>query len=99
MLFVLLGFDRDGSLETRLAARSGHLARLVQLQNEARLVVGGPMPRHAIASLPDAGFTGTLLVAEFPTIDAARSWLADDPYVKAGVFARTEVYPFVQARF
>ena len=99
MLFVLIGYDREDALEMRLAARAAHLARAASLQREGRLLIGGPLTRHAAASLPDAGFAGSCLIAEFATLDEARSWLAEDPYSKAGVFARTEVHPFVQARF
>lgn len=94
MLYIIIGEDRPGSLEARLAARPAHLERLTQLQQEARLILAGPCP--AIDS-PDpglAGFSGSLIVAEFASLEAARAWADADPYVAAGVYAQVTVKPF-----
>lgn len=94
MLYVLMGEDVPDSLEKRKAARPGHLARLEQLRDEGRLIVVGPMPAIDAADPGPAGFTGSLVVAEFGSLAEAEAWLADDPYVKEGVFASTSVRPF-----
>lgn len=94
MLYSIIGNDVEGSLDNRLQARPLHLARLEQLQAEGRLVLAGPNP--AIDS-PDpgvAGFSGSLIVAEFDSLEAAEQWAAADPYVKAGVYASVTVKPF-----
>lgn len=94
MLYVLQGEDAPGSLETRLAVRPAHLARLEALRDEGRLIVAGPMPAIDSPDPGPAGFTGSLVIAEFDTLDAAQQWLAADPYVTEGVFARTSVQPY-----
>lgn len=94
MLYVLMGEDVPDSLEKRMAARPGHLARLEQLRDEGRLIVVGPMPAIDAVDPGPAGFTGSLVVAEFGSLAEAEAWLADDPYVKEGVFASTSVRPF-----
>lgn len=96
MLYVLIGEDAPQSLEKRRAARPAHLARLQALQDEGRLILAGPMPAIDAADPGPAGFSGSLIVAEFGSQAAASAWLADDPYVAAGVFGRTEVRPFKQ---
>lgn len=96
MLYAIIAADRPGSLPARLAARPAHLERLRALQDEGRLVLAGPHP--AIDSLEpgEAGFTGSLIVAEFPDLEAARAWADDDPYRSAGVYADVQVKPFKQ---
>lgn len=94
MLYVLVGEDRPDSLERRLAARPAHLARLQNLQAEGRMVLGGPMPAIDSPDPGPAGFSGSLIVAEFESLPAAEAWLAADPYVATGVFASTWVRPF-----
>jgi uncharacterized protein YciI len=96
MLYAIIATDVANSLENRLAARPAHLLRLQQLQNEARLVLAGPHP--AIDSLDPgaAGFTGSLIVAEFDSLNAAQSWADADPYCAAGVYAAVVVKPFKQ---
>ena len=94
MLYVLVGEDRPDSLPQRLAARPAHLARLRALQAEGRMVLGGPMPALDTPDPGPSGFSGSLIVAEFDSLTAAQIWLAEDPYVAAGVFANTWVRPF-----
>lgn len=94
MYYVMIGEDAPGTLETRMAVRPAHLARLEALRDEGRVLLGGPMPAIDAADPGPAGFAGSLIVAEFPTQADAERWLADDPYVKQGVFARTIVRPF-----
>lgn len=80
-----------------MAARPKHLARLQQLQSEGRLLVAGPNP--AIDSLHpgEAGFTGSVIIAEFPDLDSAQSWANQDPYIAAGVYESVSVSPFIRA--
>ncbi|ANQ84893.1 YciI family protein [Azoarcus olearius] len=94
MLYVLLGEDAPGSLEKRLAVRPAHLARIEALRDAGRLVLGGPMPAIDSPDPGPAGFAGSLIVAEFASLTEAEEWLAADPYVTEGVFARTSVRPF-----
>lgn len=96
MLYVIFGEDADGSLEKRLAVRAAHLERLRALQDEGRLVLAGPCPAIDAPDPGPAGFSGSLIVAEFDSLEQARAWAAADPYVVAGVFARTSVRPFRQ---
>lgn len=94
MLYALIGEDAPGSLETRLAVRPEHVARLEALRDEGRLLLAGPMPAIDSPDPGPAGFTGSLVVAEFDSLASAERWLAEDAYVKHGVFARTIVRPF-----
>ncbi len=94
MLYVLVGEDTPDSLEKRLAARPAHLLRLQALQAEGRLILGGPMPAIDAPDPGPAGFSGSLIVAEFESLRDAQAWLAADPYVATGVFAKTWVRPF-----
>lgn len=94
MLYLIYGTDLEHSLEQRLAVRPQHLERLRQLQDEGRLLIAGPLPAIEAEDPGPAGFTGTLVIADFDDRDAAESWVASDPYVTAGVFARVEVKPF-----
>jgi hypothetical protein len=92
MLFMLLGQDRPDSAERRKAARPAHLARIRALVDAGRVALAGPLPA---SDRPDeARMTGSLIVAEFGSLDEARQWLAADPYVTDGVFAETTVLPF-----
>ncbi|AEV27223.1 MULTISPECIES: YciI family protein [Azospira] len=94
MLYIIIGEDRPGSLEARLAARPAHLERLTQLQQEARLILAGPCPAIDSPDPGPAGFSGSLIVAEFASLEAARAWADADPYVAAGVYAQVTVKPF-----
>ncbi len=94
MYYAIIGHDHEGSLEKRLAARPAHLARLQHLQQEGRLLLAGPFPAIDSVDPGPAGFTGSLIVAEFTDLDTARAWADADPYVSAGVYARVTVQPF-----
>ncbi|MDP1981583.1 MAG: YciI family protein [Sulfuritalea sp.] len=96
MLYAIVGEDVPNSLEQRLAARPAHLARLVELEAAGRMVAGGPFPAIDSADPGPAGFTGSLIVAEFESLAAAQAWADADPYVAAGVYARVTVRPFKQ---
>lgn len=97
MWYAIIGDDVPGSLEARLAARPEHLARLQALLAEGRLLIAGPCPAIDSPDPGPAGFAGSLIVAEFASQAEAESWLAADPYVTQGVFARTLVRPFKKA--
>jgi len=86
--------DINGSLAQRMAARPAHLERLKALQNEGRLLLAGPFPAIDNIDPGSAGFSGSLVVAEFDSLEAANIWADDDPYVIAGVYARVIVKPF-----
>ncbi len=94
MLYAILGRDTPDSLERRLAARPTHLARLNALLDEGRLVLAGPLPTIDSPDPGAAGFQGSLVVAEFATLEEARRWADADPYTTAGVYATVDVYPF-----
>ena len=94
MLYAVIAQDREDSLADRLQARPAHLERLKALQAEGRLVLAGPHPAIDSPDPGDAGFSGSLVVAEFPSLDAARTWAEADPYVTAGVYAQVTVKPF-----
>jgi hypothetical protein len=94
MWYALIGEDAPGSLEARMAARPEHLARLQALNAEGRLLIAGPCPAIDSPDPGPAGFAGSLVVAEFASQGEAERWLAEDPYVRQGVFARTTVRPF-----
>jgi uncharacterized protein YciI len=94
MLYVIVGNDVSNSLELRKNARPAHLARLQKLQDEGRLILAGPCPAIDANDPGLAGFTGSVIVAEFTSLAAAQTWANDDPYVKAGVFHQVTVKPF-----
>jgi uncharacterized protein len=94
MYYAIIARDAKDSLNARLAARPAHLARLRALQDEGRLLLAGPHPAIDSDDPGPAGFTGSLVVAEFPDLEIARAWAAEDPYVAAGVYAAVEVKPF-----
>lgn len=94
MLYTIIGHDDADSLDKRIAARPAHLARLQTLQNEGHLLLAGPFPAVDAVDPGAAGFTGSLIVAEFPSLQAAQEWAAADPYAAAGVFRQITVQPF-----
>jgi len=94
MWYAIIGQDVSNSLDKRIAARPAHLARLQVLQEEGRLLLAGPFPAVDAADPGAAGFTGSLIVAEFASLQAAREWADADPYVAAGVYRQTTVQPF-----
>jgi uncharacterized protein len=94
MLYAIFGNDVPDSLDQRLAARPAHLARLQALQNEGRLILAGPFPAVDAIDPGVAGFSGSLIVAEFASLAAAEAWVQADPYVAAGVYAQVAVRPF-----
>ncbi len=96
MLYAIIGEDVPDSLEKRLSVRPAHLQRLQTLKDEGRLVLAGPHPAIDADNPGDAGFTGSLIVAEFADLDHAKSWANSDPYIAAGVYARVLVKPFKQ---
>ena len=94
MLYAVISEDRAGSLADRLQARPAHLARLEQLLEAGRLVLAGPHPAIDSPDPGPAGFSGSLVVAEFASLEDAQAWADADPYVAAGVYARVTVKPF-----
>ncbi len=94
MLYMIHGTDSADSLQPRLAARPAHVARLKQLQDQGRLLLAGPLPAVDSNDPGPAGFSGSLIVAEFDSLTAARAWADADPYVAGGVYTRVEVKPF-----
>ena len=96
MLYAILGEDVAGSLDKRLAARPAHLARLEALQAEGRMVLAGPCPAIDSPDPGPAGFSGSVIVAEFASLADAQAWADADPYVAAGVYAKVTIKPFKQ---
>ena len=96
MLYMIVGIDTENSLEKRLSVRPDHVARLKALQNEGRLVMAGPNPAIDTTDPGEAGFTGSLIVAEFESLEVASAWANDDPYIKAGVYQDVMVKPFIK---
>lgn len=96
MLYVIWAQDVVNSLESRMAARPDHVARLKQLVDQGRLIIAGPMPAVDSPDPGEAGMTGSMIVAEFTSLDAAKKWAQDDPYVAAGVYAEVSVKPYLK---
>ena len=94
MLFSIVGTDHPNSLEGRKAARPAHIARLQTLNNEGRLVLAGPNPAIESDDPGEAGFTGSVVIAEFETLADAQAWADADPYVDGGVYANVVVKPY-----
>lgn len=94
MLYVINGEDVPNSLEKRMAVRPEHVARLQKLQEEGRLIMAGPYPAIDSVDPGPAGFSGSLIVAEFESLDAAQTWAKADPYATTGVYANVTVKPF-----
>ena len=94
MLYAIISEDISNSLEKRKLARPAHLARLQQLNDEGRLLVAGPHPAIDNNDPGEAGFTGSLVIAEFISLEQAQLWADADPYIAAGVYAKVVVKPF-----
>ena len=94
MLYAIISQDVADSLEKRKGARPAHLARIQGLVDEGRLILAGPHPAIDNEDPGEAGFTGSLVIAEFVSLEAARAWADADPFVVAGVYARVSVKPF-----
>ena len=96
MLYIIIGKDRPNSLADRLSVRPAHLDRVQALLDEGRLVIGGPMPAIDSENPGEAGFLGSVIIAEFASLEAATAWAEADPYTVTGVFETLEVHPYKQ---
>ena len=94
MFYAVIAEDKPNSLEKRLAVRPEHLERIKQLNNECRLLLAGPHPSIDAEDPGEAGFSGSLIVAQFNSLDDAKQWAEADPFVKAGVYNKITVKPF-----
>ncbi len=97
MLYSIVGTDVENSLKARLAARPEHVNRLNVLKNEGRLILAGPNPAIDSEEPGESGFTGSIIIAEFDSLDSAKAWADQDPYILSGVYELVEVKPFKQA--
>ncbi|MCW9709436.1 YciI family protein [Avibacterium sp. 21-586] len=94
MYYVIFAQDKPNTLAQRLAVREQHLARLKQLQAENRLLTAGPNPAIDDENPSEAGFTGSTVIAQFDSLEAAQQWASQDPYVEAGVYGEVIIKPF-----
>jgi uncharacterized protein YciI len=94
MLYAIISEDVEDSLSRRASARDAHLARLRALAADGRVLIAGPHPAVDMEDPGEAGFTGSLVVLDFPSLEAAKTWADADPYVEAGVYAKVTVKPF-----
>ena len=94
MWYAIHARDRAGSLEKRVASRSAHIERLNELNDQGRLLVAGPLPAIDCEDPGPAGFLGSLVIGNFPSLTEAREWADADPYFAAGVYEQVDVYPF-----
>ena len=94
MLYAIISEDVKDSLEKRQGAREAHLKRLKQMVTQNRILVAGPHPAADTEDPGAAGFTGSLIIAEFDSLEQAKAWANDDPYVAAGVYRKVTVKPF-----
>ena len=97
MYYCIICEDNPDSLAKRKVTRPEHIARLEQLQNEGRLFVAGPNPAIDSPEPGENGFTGSLIIAEFPSLQDAKTWAQNDPYIKAGIYKDVIVKPFIKA--
>lgn len=97
MLYVIYGEDHSDTLEKRMAVRPAHLARLQLLQDEGRLLTAGALPAVDSQEPGAAGFSGSVIIAEFSSLESAQAWANADPYVAAGVYQRVLVAPYRKA--
>ncbi|MBT8039122.1 MAG: YciI family protein [Xanthomonadales bacterium] len=96
MWYVIYSRDRDNALQARLNARPDHLERVSRLVDEGRILLAGPRPAIDSPDPGPAGFEGSLIVADFDSLEDARAWAESDPYVLAGVYESVEISPFIQ---
>lgn len=96
MLYAIVAKDIENSLELRMDKRAEHRARLQQLQDEGKLIMAGPFPAVDGNDPGEAGFTGSLIVAEFPTLDDAQAWANEDPYLANGTYESVDVKPYLK---
>ena len=94
MLYSIVGIDNENSLEARLAVRDEHVARLKDLLAQGRLIIAGPNPAIDSNDPGEAGFSGSIIIAEFDSLQSAQDWAAEDPYIKSAAYASTMVKPF-----
>ena len=94
MWYAIISEDREDTLDKRLASRPAHVERLTALRDEGRLLIAGPHPAVDSPDPGPAGFTGSLVVVEFDSLQDAKAWADEDPYVAAGVYAKVTVKPF-----
>jgi uncharacterized protein YciI len=94
VFYAIISEDIENSLEKRLAARPDHIARLKELNEQGRLLIAGPHPAIDSEDPGSAGFTGSLVVAEFPSLTEAQQWADNDPYISAGVYKKVTVKPY-----
>ena len=94
MFYAIISEDVENSLDKRKSARPAHVERLQDLQNKGKLLLAGPNPAIDSEDPGDAGFTGSLIIAEFESLKDAQSWADADPYIEAGVYKRVSVKPF-----
>ncbi|SRR5690625_119712 len=97
MYYAIIATDNPDSLAKRQASRPAHLARLQALMSQGRLLLAGPHPKVDTTEPGDAGFSGSLIVAEFESLAAAQAWADEDPYIEAGVYQNVVVKPFIKA--
>jgi hypothetical protein len=94
MFYMIYGEDVDNSLALRLSVREQHIARLTILQSQGKLILAGPCPSIDCEDPGEAGFTGSLIVAEFSSLEAAQTWANNDPYITAGIYKKITVKPY-----
>jgi uncharacterized protein YciI len=94
MWYAVISEDHEGTLDKRIAARPDHVARLTAMLDDGRLLIAGPHPAVDSADPGPAGFTGSLVVVEFDSLDDAKAWADEDPYIAAGVYRKVTVKPF-----
>ncbi len=94
MFYAIISEDKPNTLDQRMAARPAHVERLIALKDEGRLLIAGPHPAIDCEDPGPAGFTGSLVVAEFTSLEAAQEWANDDPYLHQGVYERVVVKPY-----
>jgi uncharacterized protein YciI len=97
MLYSFVGTDVENSLEARMAARPAHVDRLVDLKNQGRLIIAGPNPAIDSSDPGEAGFSGSIIIAEFASLSDAEKWANQDPYILTGVYDSVSVKPFNKA--